>query len=242
MIDLALSVSTADLLPEASQLASRLGLAINAEAAYQLQLTPERLVLLCPQCKPQYADFMRTNWQNRHDQGKKQGIIQACKPKPGMSILDVTAGWGRDAALLASFGAQVSMVERNPVMAVLLEDALNYASRHDAKPLSLTLIQADSRDYLQQLLPDSYPDVIYIDPMHPGRDKSALVKKDLQWLQHWLGPDLDALSLLEISRCRAREKVVLKWPQKQKPLQPPTYSVAGKTVRFDVYVNVRIEV
>lgn len=236
MIDLAISAAADDLLPAARQLAARLALNLNPEAAYRLHLTAEGLQLICPGCQPQWADFRRTSWQRRRDQGKQQGLVKACKPRPGQRIVDVTAGWGRDAALLASFGAAVCMVERNPVMASLLADGLARAAAQDPNPLPLSLLQADSLDYLQDLSPAGYPDLIYLDPMHPAREKSALVKKDLQWLQQWLGPDLDALSLLTLSRQRVRDRVVVKWPQKQAPLSPPTYSLPGKTVRFDVYL------
>jgi hypothetical protein len=40
------------------------------------------------------------------------------------TVLDATAGFGRDAAVLASFGCRVTMVEKNPVVWALLKDGL----------------------------------------------------------------------------------------------------------------------
>ncbi|BBI63969.1 hypothetical protein HSBAA_52750 [Vreelandella sulfidaeris] len=45
------------------------------------------------------------------------------------SIVDATAGLGRDAFVLASLGAQVLLIERVAAIAALLEDGLKRASR-----------------------------------------------------------------------------------------------------------------
>ena len=104
-----------------------------------------------------------------------------------------------------------------------------------AKLLSLTVM--DAKAFLQQLSTEQFPDVIYIDPMHPVRQKSALVKKDMQVLQWLLGSDEDAHELLKAALPCAKQRVVVKWPQKVLPLQPPTMSIPGKTVRFDIYIK-----
>ena len=43
------------------------------------------------------------------------------------SVIDATAGLGRDAFVLASIGCQVRLVERHPVVYLLLQDGLNRA-------------------------------------------------------------------------------------------------------------------
>jgi 16S rRNA (guanine1516-N2)-methyltransferase len=199
-----------------------------------LHQTPDKLTLKTSKFSLLFADFTKATWQKRKAEGKKQGLIRACKPKPGLKIIDATAGWGRDAALLGAFGAQVLMLERNPIMAALLREALH---RKD-DDLDLSLIETDACSYLSSLRPEDYPDVVYIDPMHPERQKSALVKKELQVLQELIGPDLDARSLIECALAHVRGKVVVKWPQKQEPLLKPHSSIEGKTVRFDVYTGV----
>jgi len=82
-----------------------------------------------------------------------------------------------------------------------------------------------------------YPDVIYIDPMHPNRQKAALVKKDLQVLQQLIGADEDVLALIHLATTRALQKVVVKWPQQLPALLKPCTSITGKTVRFDIYTS-----
>lgn len=222
-----------DLLEQAKLLANQYDFIIDNEQLPRLQVTQDKLVLLTKDFLPLYADFFDVNLQRRQKIGKQQGLVRACKPVPGLRILDATAGWGRDACVLASFGATVLMLERQPMMAALLADALLRLG--DYNRLDLSLLYMDAQQYLQSLLPKDYPDVIYVDPMHPIRQKSALVKKDMQILQSLLGADNDALSLIALARTKARCRVVVKWPQRLSALIAPDCAVEGKTVRFDVY-------
>ena len=74
------------------------------------------------------VDFAEGKSQHRrlHGGGKGQDIAKAIgfhkinKPK----VLDLTAGMGGDAFVLASLGAQITMLERNSIVHALLKDAL----------------------------------------------------------------------------------------------------------------------
>lgn len=220
---------------KASDLAIKLRGRVDNEVSPRLQLTATGLALIMEPFTPLTADFSIKTWQARHDAGKNQGLIRACKPRQGMTIIDATAGWGRDAAILASFGAKVVMLERNPWMSALLQDALERQDSHSRQLLQLQLVIQDGLHYLNDLCPEDYPDLIYIDPMHPVREQAALVKKELQALQKLLGPDSDAVTLLSLARTRTKQAVVVKWPQRLPPLDAPTRSIDGKTVRFDIY-------
>ena len=221
----------------AKKLASQFGFIVDNHVLPRLCVTTDKLVLLSGEFTPLFVDFSIKTWQKRHDAGKKQGLVRACKPTLGLRILDVTAGWGRDAAVLASFGATVLMLERQPMMAALLDDGLRRMALNSSRPLLLELLHIDARTYLQDLPEIDYPDVIYIDPMHPLRQKSALVKKDMQILQHLFGTDNDAKELLQLAIARTRTRVVVKWPQHQTPLLKPDLTTPGKTVRFDIYTH-----
>lgn len=201
-----------------------------------LSYVDERLSLCATGFSPLSIDFLETLAKRTSAGQPSLGLVRACKPKPGCRIIDATAGWGRDAAVLASYGAEVLMLERHPMMSALLKDAL--VRLHQAQPnqYKLRLVQADALNYLSSLETNNRPDVVYLDPMHPARQKSALVKKDMQMLQMLLEPQDDALSLLELAiQCAA--KVVVKWPAKQSPLRSPSHSIPGKTVRYDIFVN-----
>lgn len=220
---------------QAQALALQFNAPLNNQMLPRLSVTHDKLILLADGYAPLFADFTAKTIVRRRQAGKAQGLIRACKPKIGLCILDATAGWGRDAAILASFGARVIMLERQPVMFALLADALTRLHQQETPALNLSLVHTDAITYLQHLSATEQPDVIYIDPMHPVRQKSALVKKDMQVLQQLIGADDDASSLLQQAQLVARERVVMKWPQRLAQIGKPNYSIQGKTVRFDVY-------
>jgi CheY-like chemotaxis protein len=91
------------------------------------------------------------------------------------------------------------MVERSPVAAALLFDALERAARADTSDIAsrMQLVHANSADWLAQLPADQQPDVVFVDPMFPDTDKSAAAKKDMQAFQHVIGDDMDSARLLE---------------------------------------------
>jgi 16S rRNA (guanine1516-N2)-methyltransferase len=83
------------------------------------------------------------------------------------------------------------------------------------------------------------PDVIYLDPMYPHKEKSALVKKEMRVFQSLVGEDLDADALLAPAIALAKYRVVVKRPSYAPPLanKKPSTSINMKKNRFDVYVN-----
>jgi 16S rRNA (guanine1516-N2)-methyltransferase len=231
----AIGYENEEVLEQAQSLAETLQYRLDKDANPCLYVGIDKLALKIPGFSLLSADFSISTWLKRKSEGKKQGLVRACKPGPGIKIIDATAGWGRDAAVLASFGAEVLMLERHPVMAYLLEDALLHRAEQDKKQLQLSLVPSDAHSFLCNLDPDAYPDVIYIDPMHPERNKSALVKKDMQALQQMIGADQDALELIKMAMTRVKQRVVVKWPQKVNALLRADASIEGKTVRFDIY-------
>lgn len=224
---------------QAEALAEQLNFVLDKEAIPCLFMTSEGLALKLPNFSLLYPDFSVKTWSKRKSEGKKQGLVRACKPCKGLTIIDATAGWGKDAAILASLGAKVLLIERNPVMASLLRDALARRTELDKQELDISLYEGNASSFLRDVKFEDHPDVIYIDPMHPERSKSALVKKDMQALQQLIGPDEDALELITIARSRVKQRVVVKWPQKISPLLPADASIVGKTIRFDLFFPIQ---
>ena len=152
--------------------------------------------------------------------GTSDLLIQAVAPRKGSIsindnghrdgavIYDLTAGLGQDSLFLAMNGAKhVHMVERNPIVGALLQDAMrrlqlissssfNVLSECDKshqqhqtqkelatsllKKLSLTI--GDGKDIIQkqqQQQQQQQCDVIYLDPMFPTRQKQSAVKKGM---------------------------------------------------------------
>lgn len=137
------------------------------------------------------------------------------------------------------------MVERNPVVAALLEDGISRLRRdaQDQSPglqpvaESLRLYCQDGLDWLSEAGKTQVPDVVYLDPMFPARTKSARVKKEMALLQSLVGDDADVADVLVMALDTARYRVVVKRPNRAPPLSgpKPTFCLTGKTIRFDVY-------
>ncbi len=185
----------------------------------------------------------RAGYRRRHGGGTGQALARAVGLRGGArpEVLDATAGLGRDGYELAGLGCRVTLVERIPAVHALLRDALARAARSDpATCARIQLLCRDARTLLAELAagdPGARPGVVYLDPMHPPRDKSALVRKEMRLLRGLVGADDDADALLAAALRAARERVVVKRPARAEPLagHDPDWRVAGRTTRYDVY-------
>jgi len=176
--------------------------------------------------------------RRRFGGGKGQMIAKAVgiKGSQKLTVFDATAGLGRDAFVLATLGCDVVMCERSVEIHAALQDALARANEVEwFQELSLKLIHADAIAYLKTI--DWQPDVIYIDPMYPPKNKSALPKKEMILLRDVVGDDLDADALFEVAMRVAKKRVVIKRARHapEIALQKPTIVFEGKSSRFDVY-------
>ncbi len=162
-----------------------------------------------------------------------------------LSVLDCTAGLGKDAFVLASLGCDMTLLERTPIVATLLQNGLERAlgsGDYDLQAICqrMNLVPQDSLAYLQARVAEGNKmDVVYLDPMFPERTKSAQIKKDMLAFHSIVGADEDADNLLPLAREVARYRVVVKRPRKAPFLNDsqPSYQLEGKTSRYDIYVN-----
>lgn len=178
--------------------------------------------------------------------GKSQMLAKAAgiKDKLRPSVLDLTAGLGKDAFVLACLGCEVTLVERHSEVFDALTEALDRATSHarmeDAELLAILrrmqVFQGEALEYLRAHQPLSQQ-VIYLDPMFPERKKSAAVKKEMVLLQELVGDDPDADQLLEASLLSGARRVVVKRPRLAPCLagRQPSLVFEGKSSRFDVY-------
>ena len=170
---------------------------------------------------------------------KAAGLTGSVTPE----IVDATAGLGRDAFLLASLGARVTLIERSEKMHALLAEGLARAAAEGgqyAETVALmTLLHGDSC----ALLPTLKPQVVLVDPMHPPRGNTALVKKEMRQIREIVGTDPDAEKLMQVALEAALYRVVLKWPLRAEPmagLRKPSHQILGKSTRYDVFVKAKI--
>ncbi|HIF50393.1 MAG TPA: hypothetical protein EYQ42_02470 [Thiotrichaceae bacterium] len=197
---------------------------------------------------PTRVDFLDAGLTHRRlTSGKSQGIAKAIglNKLKSPTVLDTTAGLGKDAFILASLGCTVTLLERSPIIHALLEDGfrrgLESADEDVIKIINkMTLINIDAKDYLEIIISGKQdkPDVIYLDPMFPARTKSAKVKKDISLLQQALGIDEDFDELFSAARLCAKHRVVVKRPgKKTKDIEPkPSFQIEGKSAHFNIYV------
>lgn len=105
----------------------------GAEFALQVGEAGLQLQLLEAQAPgPVRVDFVEGAAAHRRQFGGGSGqmIAKAVGIQPGVRprVLDATAGLGRDAFVLATLGCEVSLIERQPLIAALLEDGLSRAA------------------------------------------------------------------------------------------------------------------
>ena len=175
--------------------------------------------------------------------GRGEAVAKAVgiKGKDFPTVIDATAGLGRDAFVLAAIGCKVRLVERHPVVAALLEDGLAraYADAEIGKFMKERM-QLVAVSHITQLdCETEQADVVYLDPMYPHKQKSALVKKEMRVFQHLVGADLDADSLFLPAKALARKRVVVKRPDYAPFMadMKPDFSHTTKNHRFDIYLS-----
>lgn len=232
---------------QAEHWAVRLGLPLqDASAAFAVQVgeTGLQIQQLGPQAPgPVRVDFVEGAAAHRRVFGggsgqmiaKAVGIAQGVRPR----VLDATAGLGKDAFVLASLGCQMQLIERQPLVAALLEDGLARAAADaevGAIVARMQLLAGNSIERMRDWQGEP-PQVIYLDPMFPHRDKSALVKKEMRVFRPLVGDDLDAPALLEAALALASHRVVVKRPRKAPIIDgpKPSHSLEGKSSRYDIY-------
>lgn len=197
-----------------------------------------------PDWKPLSIDWTDAGQRSRIRAGRRQPLARAAglHLKPEARVLDATGGLGRDAFTLAALGAQVLLVERQPLVVDLLRDAQRRA-RESADPAlvaaadRLRIVGSDALD----VGADQGPfDAAYLDPMYPDDGKRALPQKEMQLLRELAGDDLDAAALLAHARQLA-PRVAVKRPSKAVWLGEarPDAVIEGTQARFDLYLAPR---
>jgi 16S rRNA (guanine1516-N2)-methyltransferase len=221
------------------------------EAGLRLEWRNDRLALVGDPERygnPLSVDFVagRTAHRRRFGGGRGQLIARACGLGRGVTpgVVDASAGLGRDAFVLASLGAEVLLIERVATIFALLEEGLARAMADPGtRPIAerMSLAHGDATRELETLVSAHgvAPQVVYLDPMFPHRDKSALVKKEMRLFRLLAGDDKDAPLLLEAALAVASHRVVVKRPAKAPPISGPAphHVLKGKTSRYDIYVH-----
>ena len=196
--------------------------------------------------------------------------------------IDATAGLGEDSFLLAAAGFEVMLIEHNPDIFALLENAIQKAqSDEDLNAIvgHMHPILADAVSVLEDLASslntsglsssrlsasglecggahkdlnhkdakhkdehEAYPSIIYLDPMFAAKTKTSAAKKKFQIL-HQLEQPCSSKAQHELFSSAAKlkpKKLIVKRHLKGALITDdikPSYSLKGKAIRYDCYVN-----
>ena len=185
-------------------------------------------------CSPGNRRPFRLAEQNLHRRsvGARKGeLARACGLNQGdLSILDACAGFGTDGLTLSMLGCPVTLVEREPLIWILLRD---FARSFD----NADVIFMDCRELLSL---DATWDVVYLDPMFPERKKKALPNQGLQHLRYLTQDaraDADLAELIQLGLSCANNRVVVKRRLKDPMVEGVNFQIKGKSVRFDIYLK-----
>ncbi|WP_443643844.1 class I SAM-dependent methyltransferase [Candidatus Levibacter sp. Uisw_134_01] len=179
----------------------------------------------------------------KYGKGRGQNLAKAVgfKFNKNRTIIDATAGLGYDAFILASLGANVTLIERSEKIYDLLKAAISEAKLYGGEISKIVnrmnLLFGDSKD----ILPNIAPEVILIDTMYKDRKKSALVKNDMRLVREVVGSDSDHVELINVALNNASKRVVIKQPRYAETLdniKGCSHQILGKIIRYDVYVTI----
>ena len=179
----------------------------------------------------------------KYGKGRGRNLAKAVglKANKNRTIIDATAGLGYDAFILASLGADVTLIERSEKIHQLLKDGLKEAKEYGGYISTIAnrmhLIFGDSKNIIPQLSPE----VILVDTMYEDRKKSALVKNNMRLVREIVGPDLDQIELIKIAIETAQNRVVVKQPryaETRDEITKYSHQILGRTIRYDVYMKV----
>jgi len=179
----------------------------------------------------------------KYGKGRGQNLAKAVgmKSNKNRTIVDATAGLGYDAFILASLGANVTLIERSKIMYNLLQEGISEAKSFGGEISRIisrmNLIFGDSKF----ILPDLLPEVILIDTMYKDRKKTSLVKNDMRLVRDIVGSDPDYIELIDVALNQASNRVVIKQPRYADQIdniKPYSHQILGKTIRYDVYMTI----
>ena len=200
------------------------------------------------------VDFAGGAAQHRRTQGGGELIAKAVQHTARPVVWDATGGLGRDSFVLASLNLAVHAFEQHPAVFALLQDGLHRAAQSPeiaAIAARITLHQGNAAALMPALAAQiGRPDVVYLDPMYPERQKSAAVKKEMAYFHALMeqpenersefrrSQNANDAALFQAARAVAQKRIVVKRPRLGEFLcgEKPAYQYAGKSTRFDVYL------
>ena len=174
---------------------------------------------------------------------KSELLLKAAKIQPSMRVLDATAGFGHDSLILASTGASVTMLEREPALFALLAFERASMQQHAHWHKLLARLTLYFTDFTAWQMPNDLPafDRVLLDPMFPTASYTSAVNKHMQALHTLtLVPNFaEQIALLQHAASVLNDdgRVLVKRPKTAPFLAdlPPQDSTTNALIRFDSY-------
>ena len=159
----------------------------------------------------------------------KKDVFSKLFPIKNSTLLDCTAGYGRDSYILRLMGFNVTMIENSPVMSLLL----NYALKK-LKLLNFKMYHGNSYDYLNHS--EKNYDYIYIDFMFDKLKKNSLSSKNDETLKLVSFQENNKNNLIRLAIKKSNSRVVVKEPKHSlSDILKPEYTIKTKLLNFNIY-------
>lgn len=242
MIDIAILKSGDDARAEALSKKYGFGIIASAEEADGLYLTYEGDALTLTDGELSVCgDFTKLEKRLSTKNLATEALVKAAtiKGQKSVTVIDATAGLGEDSLLLAAAGMEVHMFEYDRVIFALLEDAVRRAADIPALRPAISRMRLHFENSVEAMQSGSYgADAVFLDPMFPERQKSALIKKKFQLLQKLESPCEDGEALFSAALAVKPKRIIVKRPQKGERLtdKKPSFVIEGSSVRYDCYL------
>ncbi|MBT5644578.1 MAG: class I SAM-dependent methyltransferase [Gammaproteobacteria bacterium] len=176
-------------------------------------------------------DFFDKRMNNKIKQrlsGKKD-IFHKLFPKKNSTLLDCTAGYGRDGYILRSMGFNITMIENSPVMSLLLNNALK-----KIKLSNFIMYHGNAYDFLRHT--EKIYEYIYIDFMFNKPKNSSLSSKNDETLKLISFQDLNKNNLINLAIKKSVSRVVVKEPKHSlSKMMMPEYMIKTKLLNYYIY-------
>ncbi|MBJ41173.1 MAG: hypothetical protein CMD84_02685 [Gammaproteobacteria bacterium] len=160
---------------------------------------------------------------------KNNSIFLKLFPKKNSTILDCTAGLARDGYILKSLGFNVTMIEKNPLLILMIR---NFIKKNLIS--NLTLYHGNSYDFLCQT--KKIYDYVYIDFMFNKIKTKSLSSKNDEFLKTICNDENNKNMIISkaIKKCKLR--VVVKEAKYSKnEFLKPDYDISTKLIKYNIY-------
>ena len=180
-----------------------------------------------------YIDFNDPKFIEKNNQRlrDRKDVFWKIFSQNNSTILDCTAGFGRDSFLLDSMGHDVTMIENSPIVAMLLKNALRRSNNRNIK-----LFFGNAYDYMKHS--NEKYDYIYIDFMFEKLKNKSLSSKNDEALKMISFNDNDKNRIIQLAQSVSNKKVIVKEPRNTvSGILKPNYIIKTKLLKYNIYLR-----